>query len=81
MNILGLSAYYHESACCLLQDGRLLAAAEEERFSRIKHDARLPVSAFAFCLEAGGLTVADLDCVAYYESPVKKLSRSSPMAP
>ena len=75
MNILGLSAYYHESACCLLQDGRLLAAAEEERFSRIKHDARLPVSAFAFCLEAGGLTVADLDCVAYYESPVKKLSR------
>jgi carbamoyltransferase len=75
MNILGISAYYHESACCLLQDGRLVAAAEEERFSRIKHDPRLPVSAFGFCLEAGGLSVADVDCVAYYESPVKKLSR------
>lgn len=75
MNILGISAYYHESACCLLQDGRLVAAAEEERFSRIKHDPRLPVAAFGFCLEAGGLTVADVDCIAYYESPVKKLSR------
>ena len=75
MNILGISAYYHESACCLLQDGRLVAAAEEERFSRIKHDPRLPVSAFGFCLEAGRLSVADVDCIAYYESPVKKLSR------
>jgi carbamoyltransferase len=75
VNILGLSAFFHESACCLLQDGRLVAAAEEERFSRVKHDPRLPVSAFRFCLRAGGIGITDLDAVAYYESPVKKLSR------
>ena len=75
MNVIGISAYYHESACGLLQDGRLVAAAAEERFSRVKHDARLPVAAFRFCLEAGGLDVTDVDCVAFYESPVKKLAR------
>ena len=75
MNVIGISAFYHESACCLLQDGRLVAAAEEERFSRVKHDARLPVAAFSFCLQAGGLDVSDVDCVAFYESPVKKLGR------
>ena len=73
--MIGISAYYHEAACGLLQDGRLVAAAEEERFSRVKHDARLPVAAFRFCLEAGGLDVTDVDCVAFYESPVKKLAR------
>ena len=75
MNILGLSAFFHESACCLLRDGRLVAAAEEERFSRVKHDPRLPVSAFRWCLEAGGIGIVDLDALAYYESPVEKLSR------
>jgi carbamoyltransferase len=75
VNILGLSAFYHESACCLLQEGRLVAAAAEERFSRVKHDPRLPVGAFRFCLEAGGIDVSQLDAVAYYEDPVKKLSR------
>ncbi len=75
MNILGLSAFYHESACCLLARGELVAAAAEERFSRVKHDPRLPVEAFRFCLAAGGLTVADLDAVAYYESPTLKLAR------
>jgi carbamoyltransferase len=75
MNVLGLSAFYHESACCLLRDGRLVAAAAEERFSRVKHDARLPVRAFRFCLERGGLDLADLDAVAYYEEPVPKLAR------
>jgi carbamoyltransferase len=75
VNVIGISAYYHESACALLRDGRLVAAAEEERFSRVKHDASLPVSAFRFCLEAGGLDVTDVDCVAFYESPVKKLGR------
>ena len=75
MNVIGISAYYHEAACGLLQDGRLVAPAEEERFSRVKHDARLPVAAFRFCLEAGGLDVTDVDCVAFYESPVKKLAR------
>ena len=75
MNIIGLSAFYHESACCLMADGVLVAAAAEERFSRIKHDPRLPVEAFRFCLEAGGLSLADLDAIAYYEQPVAKLSR------
>lgn len=75
MNIVGLSAFFHESACCLIQDGRLVAAAEEERFSRIKHDPRLPVSAFRFCLEAGGIGIADVDVLAYYEDPIRKLSR------
>jgi carbamoyltransferase len=75
MNILGLSAFFHESACCLLQGGRLVAAAEEERFSRVKHDPRLPVSAFRWCLEEGGIGITELDAVAYYESPAEKLSR------
>ena len=75
MNIIGLSAFYHESACCLLQDGRLVAAVSEERFSRVKHDPRLPVQAFRYCLQAGNISLPDVDGVAYYESPVKKLSR------
>jgi len=79
MNILGLSAFYHESACCLLQDGKLVCAASEERFTRIKFDRRAPVNAFRYCLDAGGLSPADLDCVAYYESPKKKLSRKLAM--
>jgi carbamoyltransferase len=75
MNVLGLSAFFHESACCLLQGGRLVAAGEEERFSRVKHDARLPVSAFRWCLKKGGIGLVDLDAVAFYESPVAKVSR------
>jgi carbamoyltransferase len=75
VNLVGLSAYYHEAACCLIKDGRLLAAAEEERFSRLKHDARLPVAAFRYCLGEGGIDVSDVEAVAYYESPTKKLSR------
>ncbi|HKH46763.1 MAG TPA: carbamoyltransferase [Thermoanaerobaculia bacterium] len=80
LNILGISAHYHDAACCLLRDGELIAAAEEERFSRVKHDARLPWQAFRFCLEQGGITLADVDCVAYYENPEKKLSRQIWMA-
>jgi len=75
LNVVGISAFFHESACCLLRDGRLVAAAEEERFSRVKHDPRLPVSAFRWCLEAGGLGITEIDAVAYYESPVRKLAR------
>lgn len=75
MNVLGISAFYHDAACCLLRDGRLIAAAQEERFSRVKHDPRLPVAACRFCLEKGGIGPGDLDAVAYYESPVKKLAR------
>ena len=75
MNILGISAFYHESACCLLRDGELVAAASEERFSRIKHDPRPPVEAFRWCLDRADLCVADLDAVAYFEDPVRKLGR------
>jgi carbamoyltransferase len=75
VNVIGLSAHYHESACCLLRDGRLVAAAEEERFSRVKHDGRIPVRAFSHCLAAGGIDITEVDCVAYYESPKKKLAR------
>lgn len=75
MNIIGISAYFHDAACCLVRDGRLVCAAEEERFSRVKHDPRLPWHAFRFCLEQGGLTIADIDCLAYYEDPTKKLAR------
>ncbi len=74
-HVIGLSAFYHESACCLLRDGELVAAASEERFTRVKHDPRLPALAFRFCLEAGGLGITDVDAVAYYESPGAKLSR------
>ena len=74
-HILGVSALYHDSAACLLRDGDLVAAAEEERFSRRKGDDRFPRAAVAFCLEEAGLTAADLDCVAYYDKPVLTFSR------
>lgn len=77
VNIIGISAYYHDSACCLLQDGRLVAAAEEERFSRVKHDRRLPISSFRFCLEQGRVGIRDVDCVAYYELPREKAARQA----
>src|SRR6476659_10200846 len=75
MNVLGLSAFYHESTCCLLRDGALVAAASEERFSRLKHDPGLPVEAFRYCLREGGLDIVDLDALSYYERPVEKHSR------
>ncbi len=75
MIVVGISALYHESACCLLRDGRLVAAAEEERFSRVKHDARLPVSAFRYCLKEAGIGIDDVDSVAWYEDPEIKLQR------
>jgi len=75
MNIIGVSSGYHESSCCLLQDGKLVAAAAEERFTRLKHDPRIPIHAFRFCLEEGGIGITDIDVVAYYESPTRKLSR------
>lgn len=75
MNIIGISAFYHDAACCLLRDGKLAAAVLEERFTRVKHDPRLPVNAFRYCLDAGGLTLLDIDAVAYYERPQKKLER------
>lgn len=75
MNIIGISAFYHEAACCILQNGRLIAAAAEERFSRLKHDARLPVRAFRYCLQAANLTITDIHALAFYETPDKKQHR------
>jgi carbamoyltransferase len=75
LNIIGVSAGYHDSACSLLQDGVLVAAAQEERFSRVKNDKSFPTSAFAYCLQEGGITIADVDCIAYYEDPCLKLGR------
>jgi carbamoyltransferase len=74
-NIMGISAGYHDSACCLLQDGVLVAAVQEERFSRVKNDKSFPRKALRYCLEAGGISLADLDCIAYYEDPCLKLGR------
>ncbi len=75
MNILGISCYYHDSAAALLQDGQLIAAAEEERFSRIKHDFGYPHQAIQFCLESGGIQAGDLDYVVFYEKPFRKFDR------
>ena len=73
--ILGISAFFHDSAACLVRDGRIVAAAQEERFSRVKGDAAFPTQAVQFCLRAGGLTPADLDAVAFYEKPILHLDR------
>ncbi|MHA4811618.1 carbamoyltransferase family protein [Flavitalea flava] len=75
INVIGISAFYHDSACCLLQDGKIRAAAEEERFTRVKADRSLPINAFRYCLGEAGLSISDISCVAYYEDPVKKLAR------
>lgn len=75
MNILGLSFYYHDSAAALVQDGRLVAAAEEERFSRLKHDSGFPQLAIDFVLERGGITIHDVDHVVFYEKPFIKFER------
>lgn len=75
MNILGISAFYHDSAACLVQDGRIVSAAQEERFTRKKHDFSFPKNAIDYCLENSGLKSNDLDYVAYYEKPFIKFER------
>jgi len=74
-HILGISAYYHDSAACLVVDGRVVAAAQEERFTRKKHDAAFPTNAVAYCLREAGLSRAQLDYVGFYEKPLVKFSR------
>lgn len=73
--ILGLSAFFHDSAACLVVDGEIVAAAQEERFSRVKNDAAFPRQAIAYCLRAGRLSVSDLDYVAFYDKPLVKFER------
>ncbi len=75
MNILGISCFYHDAAACLLQDGRITAAASEERFTRKKHDAGFPAQAIRYCLAEGGIQVSDLDYVGFYEKPLLKFER------
>jgi carbamoyltransferase len=73
--VLGLSAYYHDSAACLVRDGEVVAAAQEERFTRVKGDAAFPARAAAYCLRAGGVAVGDLACAAFYDKPLLKFER------
>jgi len=75
MNVLGISAFYHDSSACILVDGVLVAAMEEERLTRVKHDNSFPVLAIKKCLELANLSIEQIDLVAYYEKPVKKLER------
>jgi len=75
MYILGISCFYHESAATLIKDGVLIAAAQEERFSRIKHDYSFPIQAIQFCLRQAGINAADLDYVVFYEKPLVKFER------
>jgi carbamoyltransferase len=73
--ILGLSAYYHDSAACLVEDGRIVAAAQEERFTRKKHDAGFPARAVAYCLREAGISGREVDVVGFYEKPLVKFDR------
>ncbi len=75
MKILGISAYYHDSAACLLVDGRIVAAAQEERFTRKKHDSGFPSHAIAYCLSEAAIQAADLDHVVFYDKPFVKFER------
>jgi carbamoyltransferase len=75
MDILGISCYFHDAAAALVRDGRLVAAAEEERFTRKKHDYEFPRHAIEFCLDAGGIRGSDLDCVVFFEKPFLKFER------
>ena len=75
MYTLGISCYYHDSAAALLRDGRVVAAVEEERFTRVKFDDSFPANAIHWCLEDAGITPADVETVAFYDKPVLKLER------
>ncbi len=75
MYILGISAYYHDSAACLVRDGEIIAAAQEERFTRIKHDHSFPTNAIRYCLKEAGISGADLDHVSFYDKPFLKFER------
>src|SRR5437899_7724310 len=75
MYVLGISCYYHDAASVLLRDGQLIAAAEEERFSRIKHDYSFPRNAIRFCLDQGGIQSSELSYVIFFEKPFRKLDR------
>jgi carbamoyltransferase len=75
MRLLGISAFYHDSAAALIEDGRIVAAAQEERFTRKKYDSRYPANAVAYCLAEAGVPLADIDYVAFYDKPFLKFER------
>ncbi len=75
MNILGISAYYHDSAAALIVDGKIIAASQEERFTRIKHDYNFPIEAIKFCLDEAGISEKDIDYIAFYDKPLLKFDR------
>ena len=75
MRVLGISAFYHDSAAALVEDGRILAAAQEERFTRKKHDPGYPANAVAWCLQAAGAAPGEIDRVAFYDKPFLKFER------
>ena len=75
MYILGISGLYHDSAAALIQDGEIVAAAQEERFTRVKHDLRLPVHAMEYVLREAGITADSLEAVVYYDNPLLTMDR------
>jgi len=75
LNIIGISAFYHDSAACLLKDGQVIAASQEERFTRIRHDPAFPINAIQSCLKIGNLKLSDIDIISFYEKPFIKFER------
>ena len=75
MKILGISAFYHDSAAVLLSDGHIVAAAQEERFTRIKHDSGFPLNAMNFCLQEAGVSLSKIDYITFYDKPFLKFER------
>ena len=75
MNILGISAFYHDSAAALISDGEIAAAAQEERFTRKKHDPAFPTHAIQYCLDQRGIDLSGVDYVVFYEKPLLKFER------
>ena len=75
LTVLGISAYYHDSAACLLVNGRIVATAQEERFTRKKHDERFPTHAVSYCLKEAGIRIEDVDYIGFYEKPLLKFDR------
>lgn len=75
MKILGISAYYHDSAACLIDDGEIVSAVQEERFTRVKHDSSFPINSIFYCLKYSNLTLHEIDFVVFYDKPYKKFTR------
>ena len=75
MKILGISAYYHDSAASLIVDGKIISAAQEERFTRKKHDSSFPRNAIQFCINESNIQLSDLDYIVFYEKPLIKFER------